>query len=109
MIIHEYEAPWTIYGMHWSVKPDNSKFRLALGSFIEEYNNKVQIVSLDLTKNYQNFTMRCQFDHPYPTTKISWIPDAVGTRPDLLATVGQIWEKGAFSKNQNDFFACESL
>lgn len=32
--------------MNWSVRPDK-RFRLALGSFIEEYNNKVQIISLD--------------------------------------------------------------
>ena len=38
--IYTYDAPWTIYGMGWSVRPDH-KFRLALGSFVEEYNNKV--------------------------------------------------------------------
>jgi hypothetical protein len=38
--IYKYEAPWTVYGMNWSVRPDK-RFRLALGSFLEEYNNKV--------------------------------------------------------------------
>ena len=38
--IYTYEAPWQIYGMNWSVRPDQ-KFRLAVGSFIEEYNNRV--------------------------------------------------------------------
>lgn len=38
--IYKYDAPWTIYGMNWSVRPDK-RFRLALGSFVEEYNNKV--------------------------------------------------------------------
>ena len=28
--------------MNWSVRPDK-RFRLALGSFVEEYNNKVQV------------------------------------------------------------------
>lgn len=28
------------------------------------------------------------FDHPYPTTKIMWIPDSKGIYPDLLATSG---------------------
>ena len=91
--IHKYEAPWIIYGMHWSTRPHPKKFRLALGSFIEEYNNKVQIVSLDETTS--NFTARCQFEHPYPTTKISWIPDKAGVLPDLLATAGdylRIWQ-----------------
>ena len=27
--------------MNWSIRPDK-KFRLALGSFVEEYNNKVE-------------------------------------------------------------------
>jgi len=38
--IYKYEAPWTVYSMNWSIRPDK-RFRLALGSFIEEYNNKV--------------------------------------------------------------------
>lgn len=29
------------------------------------------------------------FDHPYPTTKIMWIPDSKGIFPDLLATSGK--------------------
>ena len=39
--IYKYEAPWTVYSMNWSVRPDK-RFRLALGSFVEEYNNKVR-------------------------------------------------------------------
>lgn len=72
--IYKYEAPWTLYGMNWSIRPDK-RFRLALGSFIEEYNNKVQIVMLD--EDSGDFTARSIFDHPYPTTKIMWIPDTV--------------------------------
>ena len=40
--IYKYEAPWTVFSMNWSVRPDK-RFRLALGSFVEEYNNKVQV------------------------------------------------------------------
>jgi hypothetical protein len=72
--IYKYEAPWTLYGMNWSIRPDK-RFRLALGSFVEEYNNKVQIVMLD--EDNSEFTSRSTFDHPYPTTKIMWIPDTV--------------------------------
>lgn len=43
--IYKYEAPWTIYGMNWSVRTDK-RFRLAMGSFVEEYNNKVSDNSL---------------------------------------------------------------
>lgn len=42
--IYKYEAPWTVYSMNWSIRPDK-RFRLALGSFVEEYNNKVGLGS----------------------------------------------------------------
>lgn len=73
--IYKYEAPWPLYSMNWSVRPDK-RFRLALGSFVEEYNNKVQIVSLD--EETAEFSAKSTFDHPYPTTKIMWIPDSKG-------------------------------
>ena len=37
--IYTYTAPWLIYGMNWSVRPDQP-FRLAIGSFEEEYARK---------------------------------------------------------------------
>ncbi len=37
--IYKYVAPWTVYGMNWSVRQDK-RFRLAVGSFIEDYKNK---------------------------------------------------------------------
>jgi hypothetical protein len=39
--IYTYQAPWMIYGMNWSHRED-IKLRLAIGSFIEQYNNKVE-------------------------------------------------------------------
>ena len=39
--IYKYNAPWTLYSLSWSVRQDK-RFRLALGSFVEEYNNKVK-------------------------------------------------------------------
>lgn len=41
--------------------------------------------------------LRSTFDHPYPTTKIMWIPDSKGIFPDLLATSGdylRVWRAG---------------
>lgn len=40
--IYKYTAPWPVYAMNWSLRPDK-KFRLALGSFIEDYSNKVSL------------------------------------------------------------------
>lgn len=92
--IYKYVAPWPLYSMNWSVRPDK-RFRLALGSFVEEYNNKVQIISLD--EDTGEFSAKSTFDHPYPTTKIMWMPDSKGIYPDLLATSGdylRIWRAG---------------
>jgi len=90
--IYTYRAPWLIYGLSWSVRADQS-FRVALGSFIEEYRNKVEIVQLD--ESTGQFKVRGGFDHPYPTTKIMWIPDKTGALPDQLATSGdylRLWK-----------------
>ena len=37
--IYHYSAPWKLYGINWSVRPDR-RFRIAVGSFIEDYSNK---------------------------------------------------------------------
>ncbi|KAL6048148.1 DDB1- and CUL4-associated factor 7, variant 2 [Balamuthia mandrillaris] len=90
--IYTYTAPWLVYGMNWSVRPDQ-KFRLAIGSFLEDYTNKVQIVQLN--EETGEFTPRGEFQHPYPTTKIMWVPDSTGTLSDLVGTTGdymRIWQ-----------------
>ena len=83
--IYTYSAPWLIYGMNWSVRADQ-RFRLAIGSFEEEYNNSVRIVQLD--EESHQFVDCGGFEHPYPTTKIMWNPDQSGGSRDLLATTG---------------------
>ena len=35
-----YTAPWPLYALNWSMRPDK-RLRLAVGSFIEDYKNKV--------------------------------------------------------------------
>eukprot|EP01044_Picomonas_judraskeda_P017973 COSAG03_NODE_3476_length_1990_cov_10.290851_1_plen_262_part_00 len=94
--IYTYEAPWLIYGMNWSNRR-NKPFRLALGSFIEEYNNSVEVVQLN--EETQAFERQAEgaFNHPYPTTKIMWSPEGVAEQPsgELLATTGdylRLWE-----------------
>jgi WD repeat-containing protein 68 len=92
--VYRYEAPWTVFSMNWSRRPDRG-IRLALGSFIEDYDNKVQVVTLD--EETSEFTATSTFDHKYPTTKVMWIPDKRGTYPDLLATSGdylRVWLPG---------------
>jgi len=103
--IYTYEAPWLIYGMNWSVRRDK-KFRLAIGSFIEDHRNKVEIVQLDDASGELKSDPLLSFEHPYPCTKIMFIPDKECQKPDLLATTGdylRIW------KIDEDGVACQSI
>jgi WD repeat-containing protein 68 len=98
--IYTYEAPWLIYGMNWTVRPDQ-RFRVALGSFVEDYNNRVEVVQLN--EETGKFASRGTFVHPYPTTKIMFCPDKTGAREDLLATTGdylRIWKMPKDGSNQ---------
>lgn len=90
--IYTYEAPWLIYAMNWSQRIDHP-YRLAIGSFLEDYTNKVELVQL--SEDTETFESKGSFEHPYPTTKIQWIPDKSGSRSDLLGTTGdymRLWE-----------------
>jgi len=90
--IYTHEAPWTVYGLSWSQHPGHP-YRLALGSFLDDYTNKVNIVKLNEQKG--SFDVTHEFDHPYPCTKLAWIPDRVGSRPDLIASTAdylRLWQ-----------------
>jgi DDB1- and CUL4-associated factor 7 len=69
-------------------------FRLALGSFIEDYNNRVEILRLDESRGVLYSNPMLSFLHPYPPTKLAFVPDKEGSGPDLLASSGdflRIW------------------
>ncbi|ERN13055.1 WD repeat-containing protein LWD1 [Amborella trichopoda] len=92
--IFTYEAPWQIYGLNWSVRNDK-KFRLGIGSFLEDYGNKVELVDLNEESGEFQSDPRLVFDHPYPATKIMFLPDKECVKPDLMATSGdylRIWQ-----------------
>ncbi|KAK6029460.1 WD domain, G-beta repeat protein [Ostertagia ostertagi] len=95
--IYGYDAPYNLYASAWSCATDpQRRFRLAVSSFIEEYSNKISIVQLD--ESAGELVLRNTFDHPYPATKLMWIPDGKGTYPDLIATSGdylRLWRLGA--------------
>ena len=48
--------------------------------------SQVQVIQLE--EESGEFILRSSFDHPYPTTKIMWIPDQTGQYTDLVATAG---------------------
>jgi len=90
--IYTHTAPWIVYGLGWSCRPDKP-FRLAASSFVEDWSNKIEIIQLD--EEAGEFHRKAGFDHPYPATKVMWVPDKNGSLPDLLATSGdflRIWE-----------------
>ena len=53
---------------------------------MEEYSNKVEIITLDEETGEFPKDARCSFTHPYPCTKVMFIPDKECTKEDLLAT-----------------------
>jgi len=91
--IYNYQAPWVIFSMSWSQRvEETNRFRLAIGSFIEEYTNKIRIVQKNLDS--QQLESVCEFSHPYPATKIMWAPNQA-TDLDRIATTGdylRIWK-----------------
>ena len=110
--IYTYKAPWTVFSMAWSHRTDpSSQFRLAIGSYVEQYSNAVQIVKKANSTGGSNadaggsssgggfgnqqLYAACEFDHPYPCTKILWSPDTRNAGgKDLLATTGdylRVW------------------
>lgn len=91
--------------------------RLAVGSFVEDYLNRVQILQralcmfslvippFDRIYVYNNAVDKLNkkivvdeslsFTHPFPPTHLAFIPDKTGVRPDLLASSGdalRIWK-----------------
>eukprot|EP00934_Nitzschia_sp_Nitz4_P002490 Nitzschia sp. Nitz4//scaffold242_size29646//9977//11327//NITZ4_008048-RA/size29646-snap-gene-0.64-mRNA-1//1//CDS//3329543806//2480//frame0 len=85
--IYTYQAPWTVYSMAWSRRQDPSAmFRLAIGSFVEQYSNVVSIIKKSPSQG--NLYQAAEIDHPYPCTKLMWSPDMRMGAPDLLATTG---------------------
>mmetsp|Transcript_14143 Transcript_14143/g.17171 ORF Transcript_14143/g.17171 Transcript_14143/m.17171 type:complete len:384 (+) Transcript_14143:259-1410(+) len=100
--IYTYSAPWTVFALAWSHRADpQAQFRLAIGSYVEKYSNCIQIIkkrSSDknsdfkgdgiLTSQDSQMYKACEFDHPYPCTKVMWNPDTSAGGKDLVATTG---------------------
>lgn len=77
-----------------------SPFRLAIGSYIEQYSNVVSIIQKNPSSDDPTGSLykTAEFDHPYPCTKLAWSPDTSQGAPDLLATTGdylRLWSVGA--------------
>jgi len=50
---------------------------------------------VQLNEKTGEFVQRGEFKHPYPATKVMWVPDRTGTMSDLIGTTGdylRLWE-----------------
>ncbi|XP_021909514.1 protein TRANSPARENT TESTA GLABRA 1 [Carica papaya] len=96
-----YESPYPLYAMSFSSIHHHHHHpqRIAVGSFIEDFTNRVDILIFDP----ETFSIRTQptlsFEHPYPPTKLMFHPNApsslLKSSSDLLASSGdflRLWE-----------------
>lgn len=113
----QYESQTPIYALDWchTHGPNSSRarsaFRIALGTFVEDYRNRITIIGLpDETSLLENpssgntdFVVLAEAMHGYPPTRLQWEPaSAVGqswpiktSGAELLATTGdalRVWE-----------------
>ncbi|KAJ2269323.1 hypothetical protein J3F81_004357 [Coemansia sp. RSA 371] len=87
------------YSLAWSRRDDRGAFRMAVGSFVEEATNSLQVIQLSphhdaaAAPECADFGVVASANVDYPLTKVQWQPSA--GRVDLLAGVGaalHIWE-----------------
>ncbi|KAL5726740.1 Rhombotin-1 [Ranunculus cassubicifolius] len=90
-----YESPYPIYAMAFSSSSSDRSHRIATGSFLEDFNNKVDIISFDEDTLSFRPNPSLSFDHPYPATKLMFHPKPQLASTDLLASSGdflRLWE-----------------
>jgi WD repeat-containing protein 68 len=99
--IYTYEAPWITYTMSWCRRPEQqNRFKIAVGSYVEEYNNGFEIIQLkdqslktangeapaytsgtgtDEEEHCVGFEKLHEFVHPYPATKVMFAPPSTSS------------------------------
>lgn len=96
-----YESPYPLYATAFSSSTRSPHHhRIAVGSFVEEYNNRVDILSFDEETLSLKSNPNLSFEHPYPPTKLMFHPNpsasaAARKSSDLLASSGdylRLWE-----------------
>ncbi|XP_031269177.1 protein TRANSPARENT TESTA GLABRA 1 [Pistacia vera] len=90
-----YDSPYPLYAMAFSSTASRHFQRIAVGSFIEDYTNRVDVVSFDPETLSIKTHPSLSFDHPYPPTKLMFQPNSAIKSSDLLASSGdflRLWE-----------------
>ncbi|EPS57104.1 hypothetical protein M569_17720 [Genlisea aurea] len=86
-----YDFPYTIYAMAFSAA---ERGRIAVGSFLEEHNNRVEFLSFSDESSSLNPNPSLFFDHPYPPTKLQFHPSP-SPPANLIASSGdflRLWQ-----------------
>ncbi|KAL6533389.1 Rhombotin-1 [Orobanche minor] len=86
-----YDSSYPIYAMAISAA---NRQRIAVGSFIEEFNNRVDILSFSEDSSSIKPIPSLSFNHPYPPTKLQFHPSPTAPK-NLLASSGdflRLWE-----------------
>lgn len=86
--VYRYQTEWLVSSIAWSNEPSES-FNLAVSSYIEDYTNWIQLISLCKDDYDEEIETIYAFKHPYPATKILWCPRQFERNvklPNLLAT-----------------------
>ncbi|KAJ4291457.1 hypothetical protein N0V88_006053 [Collariella sp. IMI 366227] len=98
-----YMAPWALYAFDWCkwAPQGNSAGKLAIGSYLEDGHNFIQILDAHLTptpsdvyvpgesKWSMDFTRIAEATHSFPVTRLLWEPPSSQKQStDLLATSG---------------------
>lgn len=61
-----------------------------MGSYLEQYQNRVTILKLVEERKVLEEDHVASFDHPFPPTHVAFLPGDSASRPDLLATSGDV-------------------
>ncbi|XP_078442538.1 transducin/WD40 repeat-like superfamily protein [Wolffia australiana] len=87
-----YQSPHPVYAMAISSSPSSSSSpRLALGSFIEDLSNRVDLITFDADSQTFRSSPALSFDHPYPPTKLMFHPRPIPNETTaLLASSGDL-------------------
>ncbi|KAA8648985.1 hypothetical protein EYZ11_000800 [Aspergillus tanneri] len=118
-----YIAPWPVYAVDWCKWPvtgSASSFggKLALGSYLEDNHNYIQIIDTHLTQPDPDtqdaaagdvkleYVKTAEASHSYPVTRILWEPPTSQKQStDLLATSGdhlRLWSLPATTLHESN-------
>lgn len=78
--VYRHETDWLISSVAWSNESHDGSLRLALCSFIEEYSNRIQLVTLAQDCLEEEISVLTTIEHPYPPTKALFNPSQVSSQ-----------------------------